>query len=100
MCMGRQVRNTNIILGWLAIINLAAFATYGIDKYKSMHNKWRTPERTLLLLAAIGGSIGAWAGMEIFRHKTKHLKFKYGVPAILLLQLVAAGWILSGGYVL
>ena len=87
----------NVILGWLAIINLVAFAAYGIDKYKSMHNKWRTPERTLLLLAAIGGSIGAWTGMEVFRHKTKHLKFKYGVPVILLVQLMAAGWIIIGG---
>lgn len=78
-----------LLLGWLALINVIAFAAYGIDKYKSIHKKWRTPEKTLLLLAVVGGSLGAWLGMQFFRHKTQHLKFKYGVPAILLVQLFA-----------
>ena len=71
------------------MINCVAFVMYGVDKYKSIHHKWRIPESTLLLLAVVGGSIGAMLGMQAFRHKTKHLKFKYGVPLIFLAQIVA-----------
>lgn len=78
----------NIALAWLAIINGVAFFMYGVDKYKSVHHKWRIPESTLLLLALAGGSIGAMLGMQLFRHKTKHLKFKYGVPLVFLAQVV------------
>lgn len=60
---------------------------YGIDKYKAKKGKWRISEATLLLMAVIGGSIGAWAGMKMWHHKTMHKKFKYGVPLILLLQV-------------
>ena len=70
--------------------NLLTFVTYGIDKYKARHKKWRIPEATLLLLAALGGSIGALLAMRVFRHKTLHRKFRYGVPAILLVQITAA----------
>ena len=84
----------NIALVWLAIINCVAFAMYGIDKYKSMHHKWRIPESTLLLLAVAGGSIGAMLGMQVFRHKTKHLKFKYGVPLVFLAQIVVFLYVL------
>ena len=84
---------TEMIEGWLLAINLTAFAAYGIDKYKSMHGKWRTRERTLLLLALLGGSAGAWMGMQVFRHKTQHAKFRYGVPALFLAQLLLAAWL-------
>jgi len=60
---------------------------YGIDKLKAKKGLWRIPEVTLLMLAVIGGSIGAWCGMMVWRHKTKHLKFKFGVPAILFVQI-------------
>lgn len=76
--------------GFLAAMNVAAFAAYGSDKYRSMHGQWRIKERTLLLLALLGGSAGAWLGMQVFRHKTQHLKFKYGVPVIFLIQLAGA----------
>ncbi len=76
--------------GFLAAMNVAAFAAYGSDKYRSMHGQWRIRERTLLLLALLGGSAGAWLGMQVFRHKTQHLKFKYGVPVIFLIQLAGA----------
>ena len=71
------------------------FFVYGIDKYKAKHDKWRIPEATLLLLAAIGGSVGAWCGMKVWHHKTMHKKFKYGVPAILILQIALALWIIN-----
>ena len=69
-----------IVLFYLLAANLLTFVTYGIDKYKARHNKWRIPEATLLLLAALGGSIGALLAMRVFRHKTLHRKFRYGVP--------------------
>lgn len=78
---------TKIILIYLAAVNLVTFVMYGIDKYKAKKSKWRIPEATLLLMAAIGGSIGAWVGMQVWHHKTLHKKFKYGVPVIFLLQI-------------
>ena len=72
---------------YLLAINAIAFIVYGIDKYKAKKAKWRIPEATLLLLAVLGGSIGAWMGMKVWHHKTMHKKFKYGIPAILLIQI-------------
>lgn len=79
----------NILTYYLLAINFITFIVYGIDKYKAKKAKWRIPEATLLLMAAIGGSIGAWLGMKAWHHKTLHKKFKYGIPAILLLQILA-----------
>lgn len=73
---------------YLIAVNVITFIIYGIDKWKARKKKWRIPEATLLLLAVMGGSLGAWAGIDIWRHKTKHAKFKYGVPTILLVQFV------------
>ena len=78
----------NISVVWLLIINIAAFAIYGWDKLCAKRGMWRVPEKILLLLAILGGSVGAMAGMAIFRHKTQHLKFRYGLPLILILQIV------------
>ena len=84
--------------GWLAVylavINLATFAVYGVDKRRARRHQWRIRERTLLLLATLGGSLGAWAGMAVFRHKTRHNRFRFGVPALLLAQLALAIWLL------
>ena len=77
----------HLLLYYFLAINLIAFVLYGIDKLKARKNLWRIPESTLLLIAIIGGSIGALLGMYIWHHKTMHLKFKYGVPAILALQI-------------
>ena len=79
-----------IVIFYLLAVNLLTFVTYGVDKWKARHNRWRIPEATLLLLAALGGSIGALLAMRVFRHKTLHRKFRYGVPAILLVQITAA----------
>jgi uncharacterized membrane protein YsdA (DUF1294 family) len=78
---------SELLIVYVAAVNAVAFVVYGVDKYKAQKAKWRIRESTLLLLAAIGGSAGAWLGMKIWRHKTRHAKFRYGVPAILLIQL-------------
>ena len=76
-----------IIIGYVIVINVITLMMYGIDKWKAKHSKWRIPEATLLIMAAVGGSIGAWTGIKLFHHKTLHKKVKYGVPAIFLIQL-------------
>lgn len=75
------------ILICLLIINAAGFLVMTLDKLFAKTNSWRIPERTLLGIAAIGGSIGVWLAMYTVRHKTKHMKFVIGVPVILLLQI-------------
>ena len=82
------------ILAYLLIVNAAAFLLMLIDKIKAKKNRWRIKESTLMLSAAIGGSIGALAGMYTFRHKTLHHKFTIGIPAILILQIAAVVYIL------
>ena len=72
---------------YLFAINIVSFFLYGIDKYKAKKNKWRISEATLLMIAVIGGSIGAWVGMRLWHHKTMHKKFKYGIPIIIILQI-------------
>ena len=76
-----------ILLVYLLVINLIAFAMYGLDKQRAIKDKWRIPEKTLLLVALFGGGVGAFAGMQTFRHKTKHWKFLIGVPACILLHI-------------
>lgn len=73
-----------LALLYLIIINLVSFFLFGLDKRKSRRNAWRIPEATLFLVSALGGSIGALCGMYIFRHKTRHASFVFGIPAILL----------------
>lgn len=99
--------NTRLVLYYLLGVNLLTFIAYGVDKWKarrngSTHNtrglSRRIPEASLLLLALLGGSPAALVAMHLFRHKTLHKKFRYGVPAILLLQLAVAGILLAKGY--
>ena len=78
-----------LILAYLLIINTLAFILYGIDKWRARHNAWRIPEATLFLVAIIGGSIGSLLGMRIWHHKTRHLSFVIGIPAILIFQITA-----------
>ena len=84
-----------VILLYLLIMNAAGFLVMTIDKLYAKKNMWRIPERTLLGVAAFGGSIGVWAAMYTVRHKTKHLKFVIGVPTILALQIILAVWLLT-----
>ena len=82
-----------ILLIYLLVLNIVAFAMYGIDKRKAVKDQWRIPEKTLLLVALIGGSLGAFVGMQVFHHKTKHWYFKVFFTALLVIQvaLLAAG---------
>ena len=85
----------NYFLLYLLLINAAAFVLMLADKIKARKNRWRIPERTLIGSALLGGSIGALLGMYTFRHKTRHLKFTLGVPAILIAQMILTVWIIS-----
>ena len=84
----------HIVLIYLVSINVVTFFMYGIDKWKAKKSRWRIREAALLGLAVLGGSIGAWLGMKVWHHKTLHKKFKYGVPAIIIVQLALIGYIL------
>lgn len=79
---------TTILIIYLVIINLAAFFIFGIDKRRAIKNRWRIAESTLFLLALISGSVGAEAGMYVFHHKTRHLRFVIGIPLIFILQVL------------
>lgn len=76
-----------VLIYYLLSVNLLTFLAYGIDKWKAKHKRWRITETALLLLAALGGSPAALLAMRVFHHKTLHKKFRYGVPAILLVQV-------------
>ena len=80
--MGHQV-----LTAYLVLVNAAALALMLVDKQKARRGVWRIPEATLLGIAVFGGSIGAIAGMYLFRHKTRHLKFSLGLPLILAVQI-------------
>ncbi len=82
-----------LLLYYFVCVNVLTFLVYGIDKSKARQGKWRISEATLLLFAVIGGSIGAWLGMRVWRHKTMHKKFKYGIPAILMIHIIIIGYL-------
>lgn len=78
----------SILIWYLSVINFTTWAAYGLDKGRAKSGKWRIPERTLLLLALIGGSLGALAGMIMFRHKTRKPKFFVSVPVMFVVHCV------------
>lgn len=77
-----------LLLGYFIVMNLIGLSLMGIDKYKAKKRAFRIPEATLFIVAVIGGSIGSIIGMYAFRHKTKHWYFVYGMPFILILQII------------
>ena len=83
-----------ILFIYFLSLNVLTFFTYGIDKWKAKKSKRRIREAALLGLAVLGGSIGAWLGMKVWHHKAMHKKFKYGIPAIIIVQLALIGYIL------
>lgn len=78
---------------YLLAVNAAGFVLMGVDKWKAQRGRWRIPEKTLFLPPILGGTVGAILGMRFFHHKTRHWYFRYGLPALLLVQLALAGWI-------
>ena len=77
-----------LLIFYLVVINLITFIVFGADKRRAIKNRWRVPEKTLFLLAILGGSIGAEMGMYGFHHKTRHPQFVIGIPVILILQIL------------
>ena len=84
-----------IVLIYMAIISIVGFILMGVDKAKAKKGAWRIPEKTLLGTALLGGGVGVWLGMEIFHHKTKHWYFKYGVPAIAILEFIGGCYVFT-----
>ena len=87
------------MVAWLLIINVLAFAMYGLDKYKAMKHAWRIPEATLLGLAALGGAYGALLAMQMFRHKTRHIKFTLTVPLLAIAEAALLAWLMTRGII-
>lgn len=83
-------RLSTFAVACLLAVNLAAFLVFGVDKRRAKRGAWRVPERTLFLLALLGGSLGAVCGMRFFHHKTRHWYFRWGLPAILLAHCALA----------
>ena len=81
-----------MVIIWLALINIVAFVVYGIDKFKAVAGTWRVPERVLIALAVIGGSIGALLGMLIWRHKIRKPKFYITIPVLIIVQALLIFW--------
>ena len=77
---------------YLILVNLIAFALYGIDKRRAIKHQFRIPEKTLLWMARIGGGIGSWLGIKVFHHKTKHARFRIAVPLWTMLWTAALVW--------
>ena len=84
-----------MLLKYILVVNVLTFIVYGVDKGKARRGRWRVPEAMLLGLAALGGSVGAWLAMQLFRHKTQKKKFRYGVPVLFVLQLAAVVYFLE-----
>lgn len=82
-----------LVISYLVVVNIIGFAMMGIDKRKAIKKEWRISEAALFTAALIGGSLGCILGMRQFRHKTKHWYFKYGMPAILIMQILLVSFI-------
>ena len=81
-----QIDVKYLCLGYVCLINAAGFLLMGLDKWKAKHKKWRIAEKTFFLVSILGGSLGTWAGMYVFRHKTRHWYFVIGMPLIIGIQ--------------
>ena len=85
-----------IVFLYLLIMNIVGLAVMGIDKSKAKRNAWRIPERDLFLVSILGGSLGTWAGMYLFRHKTKHWYFVIGMPLIFFIHIaIVSLWMIQ-----
>ncbi|MCR5249357.1 MAG: DUF1294 domain-containing protein [Lachnospiraceae bacterium] len=89
-----------IIIVYLGVMNVLGLGMMGLDKWKAANHRWRIPEIHLFLLAFLGGSLGTFLGMHLFRHKTKHWYFRYGMPLILAAHLIFGAWLIGSGRVI
>jgi uncharacterized membrane protein YsdA (DUF1294 family) len=87
-----------MMAGYVLVINVSLFTMMGLDKRRSKKGSWRIQEKKLWTFAALGGAFGGWIGMNVFRHKTKHPSFKYGLPALSLLYIVVLGYLVKQFY--
>jgi uncharacterized membrane protein YsdA (DUF1294 family) len=85
----------DLLIAYLLLINAAGLLIMLIDKRKAIKNRWRIPEKTMFTVAVLGGSFGVYAGMQLFRHKTKHAKFYIGVPVILAIQIILSVFLIT-----
>ncbi len=83
-----QIDVKYLCLGYVCLINATGFLLMGLDKWKAKHKKWRIAEKTFFLVSILGGSLGTWAGMYVFRHKTRHWYFVIGMPLIIGIQIM------------
>lgn len=90
-----MMKPSYVIVAALVVMSIIAFVAFGIDKYRARHDRWRIPESTLLLLAFLGGAVGAFAGMRTFHHKTLHKRFTILVPLFALVQIGVVFWALG-----
>ena len=88
---------TKVVLVYYILINVSAFAAMAYDKRCAVRQKWRVPERTLLLLAGLGGAPGSFLSMRLAHHKTRHKKFTILVPLFLLLHVALLIYLFAGG---
>lgn len=86
---------TAVVVSYLAFVNVVTFILYGLDKFKAKKEMWRIPENSLMTLAVLGGSIGAWIAMKTWHHKTMHKKFRYGLPMIIFIQIAVCIYLLA-----
>lgn len=93
-----QITVYTLLLIYFGATNILGFALMGIDKWKARKRAWRIPEATLFMVAVIGGSVGSILGMQIFRHKTQHWYFVFGMPLILVLQILLLVFLWQGPF--
>ena len=96
MRISSDMNPITFLIIYFVIMNIVGFAIMGIDKRKAIKRTFRIPEATLFIVALIGGSIGSIIGMQVFRHKTRHWYFVFGMPAILVIQIALLVFLLTG----
>ncbi len=87
---------SQLIVCYFVTVNIFGFLFMGLDKWKAKKRSWRIPEATLFIIAVIGGALGSVIGMYLFRHKTRHWYFVYGMPAILVIHILLMLFVLKG----
>ncbi len=86
----------SLLAAYLIIINILSLLMFGYDKLKAKKNGWRIPESRFFILGLLGGAVGIYTGMRIFRHKTKHMLFIVGIPLLVVLNLVIIYYLIRG----